>query len=209
MDDFKFDDDFNVDTGIEIDGLNDTEIDFGDTKKAEETKTFQTALSLDKKEDTKSVKKTAIIASAIGIGVIILGFALVTLVKPKESTNIKHNVTDVDNKPPVIVNKTQEQNEWVELKQDDYLSMNKEVNSRFTVTSIKHLAKKINENNVILVKSIVKGNISGLVGTYEVEMPYDKAKYLKNGTEFKITYTMMEKNDVKIIGEIRYQHKKI
>ncbi len=197
-------DDFNVDTGIEIDGLNDTEIDFGDTKKAEETKTFQTALSLDKKEDTKSVKKTAIIASAIGIGVIILGFALVTLVKPKESTNIKHNVTDVDNKPPVIVNKTQEQNEWVELKQDDSLSMNKEVNSRFTVTSIKHLAKKINENNVILVKSIVKGNISGLVGTYEVEMPYDKAKYLKNGTEFKITYTMMEKNDVKIIGEIRY-----
>ena len=204
MKEFEFDDDFNVDSGIELGSLTDSEIDFGSEQNVDEKSNIKSGLGAEKKEGAKNVIKTSIIGLAVGLGVIVLGFLLIRLVTPNREKQNQPKAVDVKSTPAVVNTQPKESSDWVELKQDDSLSMDKEISSRFTITSIKHLAKKINENNTILVKSIVKGNISGLVGTYEVEMPYDKAKYLKVGAEFKITYTMMEKNEVKIIGEIRY-----
>lgn len=93
-------------------------------------------------------------------------------------------------------------NNWVEFGLAGDISFDEEYSGEFTVTNIQHFAKVVNKNNDKIVKSIVTGNISGLVGTYEVEIPYYKAVKLQPGTLLKIQYKYGVQNGVKVIGEI-------
>ena len=93
---------------------------------------------------------------------------------------------------------------WVEFKPEEGIIFDAVTIAVFEVTGIKHVAKAINNKNDKIIKSIVYGSISGLSGTYEVEVPYDKAILLTNGSEFEIEYRYGIRNGVRLVGEIRY-----
>ena len=94
---------------------------------------------------------------------------------------------------------------WVEFKSDgDSVVFEFSSLAVFEVTDIKHFVKTINNKNDKVIKSVAYGSISGLSGTYEVEIPYDKAVLLRNGSEFEIEYRYTIKDGIRIVGEIRY-----
>jgi len=93
---------------------------------------------------------------------------------------------------------------WKEFTQGLENDIDNVISSNFTVTSIQHFAKVVNDKNVVIVRSVVKGNISGLVGTYEIVLPYKKARYLKIGSVFDIKYHYVVENGIMIIDEIEY-----
>ncbi len=209
-DKFNFDDDFDLDTGVNVEDFgteesnnSDEVVDFG----TDESPTEQQAQP---QEDTKSVKKTAIIAAAAGFVIIVAALGIRGLVnknknnseptvKPTQTT-VGQTAGNQSGTQPVTVYDSG----WVQFTKDNGISIDQEISSNFTITSIKHLAKVVNENNDKMVKSIVTGNISGLVGTYEIEVPYEKARHLTVGAVFNITYRCTTENGVKIIGEVKY-----
>lgn len=100
------------------------------------------------------------------------------------------------------INNDNDVNDWVQFEVAGDITFDNVIDGELTVTSIQHFAKVTNIQNDKMVKSVVKGNISGLVGTYEVEIPYYKAVKLQIGTLLKIQYKYASQNGVKVIGEI-------
>lgn len=74
----------------------------------------------------------------------------------------------------------------------------------FTVTDITTYARLSGVGSDKQVKSVLSGSISGLTGTYVVELPADKALKLGVGNSFKIDYQLKTVNGYKLVGEIRY-----
>lgn len=82
------------------------------------------------------------------------------------------------------------------------VEFDRENEASFTVIDIKSYVNVGNSSDVIKTKSIVKGNISGLVGDFEIEMPYTKASYLNKGTVLKIKYKYGLLDNRVVLGEI-------
>ena len=101
-----------------------------------------------------------------------------------------------------VYNSINEKNEWIAFNDNLNLEFNLEAEADFTVTSIQNYVKVANADNDKIIKSVVKGNISGLVGTYEVELPYDKASKLDTGTLIKMKYRYCEDKGSIIVGEL-------
>lgn len=208
--DFGFDDDeFDLDTGIDIEeeGLSDSLETSGE-------------LEFNNNEDSlpvKNPKKVAIIAIIMGLALITICLGLFSLsqhTRDKDTTNqtnvntVKTTENDIEgnkgnNTNQVSVDNTYV-NDWVQFELANDMDFNNVIDGEFTVTSIQHFAKVVNSQNDKIVKSILKGNISGLVGTYEVEIPYYKAVKLQLGTLLKIQYRYNVQNGAKVIGEISF-----
>lgn len=79
------------------------------------------------------------------------------------------------------------------------------IESTFTITDIKTYARlTTTTSNDKQLRAVVMGSISGLVGTYTLELPADKALKLRTGLSFTITYQLKEVNGYKLVGEIQY-----
>ncbi len=91
---------------------------------------------------------------------------------------------------------------WTEI-QSSNLSKGNKLSGDFTVTDIKHYSKKSKLSELEL-KSVVKGSISGLSGTYEIDIPYTNGIGLKVGDVFSIEYRMDTVNDCNIVYDITY-----
>lgn len=91
---------------------------------------------------------------------------------------------------------------WDEIELSE-LAFSNIINGDFTVTSIKAYVKdsKAGEKTV---KAVVTGGISGLSGTYELEIPYSKAEKLAVGDSFSVKYRIAKLNDYTIVGDISY-----
>jgi hypothetical protein len=229
-DKFGFDD-FEIDTGVQIDNTDEISDETSETieeSNEEGAVDFGTSTPTQQaKDDIKGVKRTSIYTAIIGFVVIVIALAIGAI-----ALNARARHTEVQNPPASTTEVTQQaevgsQQEatfdivenasdnvgnqgvaelasWVEFTQGPENKIDQIADSNFTVTSIQHVAKVVNEKNDMMVKSIIKGNISGLVGTYEVEIPYEKAMYLAIGTVFNIKYHYVIENEVRIIGEIEY-----
>lgn len=91
---------------------------------------------------------------------------------------------------------------WDEIELSE-LAFSNIINGDFTVTSIKAYVKD-SKTGEKTVKAVVTGGISGLSGTYELEIPYSKAEKLSVGDSFSVKYRIAKLNDYTIVGDISY-----
>lgn len=165
----------------------------------------------------KDFKKTALMLLGIGLLLLALAFVGIRVVSSVKNSsgsvqttqgNMNQNsgVSQNVNNNNVITSPqtTSSQTLWQEISVSGLSLGDTWVESTFTITDLRHYGMVSNTNNDKQIKSVVKGNISGLVGTYEMELPTYKAMKLSVGTSFKITYQLQEQNGYKIIGDIQY-----
>lgn len=208
---FSFD---SLDTGFEDIGQSDN--DMSDSF----DKDFDTGINSDFDNfdneaggDKKSLVKTAVIMVVVGIVIIaggivlskILGAAANSMGKEKQVVN-QIEVNTPQNNTGVNNNQTADNNGWISFNNTDGdIEISSEMTTTFTITSINHFVKITDgTGNNIAVKTIVTGNISGFIGTYEMELPYDKGIKVKNGMTFTVTVNYGEYNGKVVIGSIKY-----
>lgn len=221
-DDFDFDIDFNTTDTEEDDSFDslggnpktskdDFEDSFGNIEDL--GMTLKTKANNNPNSDTSAVKKTALIGAIAGFIIIVIALIIISSISKhnKEKITAINTSAPVETVESVIIQPSASAtpvaanlNGWVAFTDDSGIVIDTEINSNFTVTSITHLAKVVNDKKDMLVKSIVTGNVSGLVGTYEIEIPYQTAKLLKVGNTFDIKYMISSAEGVKVVGDIKY-----
>lgn len=167
----------------------------------------------------KDFKKTAIMLIVVGIVVLlfaVVGIRVVNSAKNSSNTSVSQiSSLEKNNKSENSVSSQKVENNisnnsvslsssWQEVNLSGVDLGETWIESDFTITDLKHYAMVSNSLNDKQVKSIAKGNISGLVGTYEMEIPTYMALKLSVGTSFKIKYQLKEQNGYKLIGDIQY-----
>lgn len=205
-------DDFNIDKGVNVDEV----INFEDEEVLQEPPEVNKG----------DYKRTAIITAVIGFIIVVVALGVVNFIGSRQ-----HKVQEapvkieeqsggggsayVQKAEPGGLQVNQENpvagqaesaltNQWEEISTDNGVEFNKELKGTFTVTSVRHYAKVAVSNKEVVLKSVVTGSISGLSGTYEIELPYTKARYLKIGDTFEVKYHCGVKEGVMFIGEIEY-----
>lgn len=218
---------YNDDTSIDVDSddsyINDEttdsidEVDFDIDGFGENT---EKSLPLDNNSGNianTNAKKAAGIAIIVGLVIIIACFGISALTKSIKNkgkstgeeiqatkTTSEYNEYNFKNDKKENYNQS-ESSDWVRISVDEDMKFNALKDSEFTVINISHFAKIVNENGDKVVKSTIKGYISGLIGTYEVDIPYDKAKYIKEGTILKVEYSYTMRDDNIILNEINFR----
>lgn len=218
-DDFKFDnlDDFDTVDGDEYfdDFGQDEHNELDNFEKPDNT-------IIDQAEDKKEVVKTALIAVAIGLTIILIAFVIMRVIQARANEiadEPKNNtVTIEDDKEPVKNTgedksrndityggtKIGDQGDWTTFTTDTDVVFNDEyINSIFTVVSIKNYVKIIDSERLML-KTVATGNLSGLLGTYELELPFDKGNKLVTGNYFDVKVQLGNYNGKVLVGEIKY-----
>lgn len=206
-------DDFNIDKGVNVDEV----INFEDEEVLQEPPEVNKG----------DYKRTAIITAAIGFLIVVVAFGVMNLIgsrqhkvqeapmKIEEQSGGGEGSAYVQKVEPggLQVNKENPvagqaesalTTQWEEISTDSGVEFNKELEGTFTVTSVRHYAKVAVSNKEVVLKSVVTGSISGLSGTYEIEIPYMKARYLKIGDTFEVKYHCSVEEGVMFIGEIEY-----
>lgn len=94
---------------------------------------------------------------------------------------------------------------WVEISSTENVAFNDNyTDMTFTVTSIKHYARSVDTNNNLVIKTSLLGSISGLSGTYVLDIPYDKGVKLVVGDSFTVHVQLGTYNNKTVVGEINY-----
>ncbi len=169
----------------------------------------------DGKAKGKEVLKYAIIAI---IGLVILLIVAIGVRKlgssKREDTKPKKEVTTVkdkdgynkDSEVPSSTNNSESNTSgggWTKFESYSSFEFSNEIESTFTVTGIEYYATVSNSYNDKSVKAVLTGNISGLVGTYMMEVPYDKAENISIGLSFKCYYKIADSGKYKVVAGIR------
>lgn len=181
----------------------------------------------DNASEQGSVKKTSLIMIAVGV-IAIIGVVLIAgaVSRSKNKTNIEtgqqasqdSNSTSGSNKDSVMSNNTNENtnnnvitnkvdNEftWTIITNSENVQFNDEYSDMiFTVTKIEHKARVVDTNNNLVIKTTIQGSISGLPGTYELDIPYDKGIKLVVGDNFTVHVKLGTYNEKTVVGEIQY-----
>lgn len=168
----------------------------------------------------KDFKKTGLMLILIGLGVLIIAVVGIRVIKSAQNSKSNSNISSTQKDSPKTVssqksNNTQEQSSTHSLSSKDNwveVDLSKEnlgfgdtyIESDFTITGMRDYALVTNTSNDKQLKTVATGNISGLVGTYEIILPTSKAHKLTIGQKFKVRYEITEYNGYKLIGEIKY-----
>lgn len=93
---------------------------------------------------------------------------------------------------------------WVEIKSYEDISFNGGyIDSVFTITNIKHYVKVIDSENNIVVKTLLRGNLSGFTGTYELEVSYKDGNQLSIGNRINVMVQLGSYKGKVVVGEIK------
>lgn len=128
----------------------------------------------------------------------------------KSSEEIEQDVVETTEQPKVINNVKEGENIWTEItsKDAEYISFKEDyVEMEFTVTNIKHKARAVDASEALVVKTTLSGSISGLPGTYELDIPYNKGIKIEElgiGTHFKVQVQLGEFKGRTVVGDITY-----
>lgn len=222
MDDLDnlFDDDLDLDNDDSLDGsldLDDTSDSFSDTLNNS---------NIGSDIGVSNPKRIGVIGGVVGLVIILVGLFISNIAnsnKVDSDTYVNSNqqVTSnqqVNNNQQVTSNQQGKIDQpsisngvivgdsgtggWVEFTGDKDIKFDGSAKSEFTVLDIKHLVKVEDGKGDGLVKSVVIGNISGLTGEYEVELPYESAAKLEVGKIIGIDYNYTYINDIKVVGKI-------
>lgn len=175
--------------------------DFGDTSAA------QTANEVS--GGKQQVIKTAVIIIGAGVLIFALGFGIVRMVKGTAARSNPENQPSTTQQQPSpqapVQNTANNSNGWIAFGKEDAIAFNEEtLASTFTVTDIKHYAKVVDGENNLMVKTVLTGSLSGFIGTYELEIPYEKGCLLSVGNYFNVDVNVGEFNGKRVVGEIKY-----
>lgn len=110
-------------------------------------------------------------------------------------------------KQDVNVNYYKDENEfsWMEVTDNENVVFEQEYAERiFTITTVKHYARTVDSANNLVIKTTLTGSLSGLPGTYIIEVPYSKGVKLKTGNSFTVNVMMGTYNDKIVVGDITY-----
>lgn len=160
--------------------------------------------------DDSAIKRKTLIIGAIGVIIVLLTVAIAGVAlkggknkksKPeqivKEQVQMPQSSTGGNNLSNVGGSG------WTEIDPDTGLKFSEPIPGDFTPTNVRHYVKTTTTGEME-IKSIVTGSISGLTGTYELEIPYSQGCLLKRGQYFSITYRISEINGQQIISDIVY-----
>ena len=123
------------------------------------------------------------------------------------NVNVDNTLGDsYDSKPNASISTSKSNSEnWIEITSGENVSFNNEYSEMtFTITEIKHLTRLVDTNSNLVVKTRLRGSISGLSGTYELDVPYNKGVKLVVGNNFTVHVQLGTFNDKTVVGEIRY-----
>lgn len=185
-------------------------------------------------DDTSSanLKKTAIVAIIAGIAIIVVVLCFVSLMKKRNTTqpNDKgvtiveqpvnqeqyvpqnkpidtdaNNIMQSGNEPAgnTYIGNTSGNEKWTVIDDNqkiEFLTDYKELT--FFITNIEHRAKMSDSN--LIVKTILTGSLSGMSGSYELEIPYFKGTQLHTGQEFTVKVLLGSFNGKTVVGDIKY-----
>lgn len=168
----------------------------------------------------------------IGIIIVIFLATRISSCSKQEEETIKNNETNVeqstnrdgqdvndimsDNKVdrPSSNNNTQpnknntqssNQDSWISIDKNQEVEFNTEYQELiFTITGISHLAKKVDINGNLVVKTQLTGGISGLSGSYTLDIPYSKGVKLVVGDSFTVKVQLGTYSEKTVVGEIIY-----
>lgn len=92
---------------------------------------------------------------------------------------------------------------WTELSGNEDIQVFDEYKDfTFTITDIKHYARLA--DNTLVVKTELMGSISGMSGTFTVDIPYNKGKQLSIGNEFSVQVLLGSFNGKNVVMDIKY-----
>lgn len=108
-----------------------------------------------------------------------------------------NNSRDIDN--------SQQFEDYIEFEDGGDIELVSENEGTFTITGIKNYAKVADDLGTVAIISRLKGSISGISGTFDLEIPYSKGIKLKVGNVFSIKYKLGKKGEKQIIYDIDYK----
>lgn len=193
------------------------------------------ATGTDSDDDSSNFKKTAIIAIVVGVivvlGAIFIGTRLLNKEDKPKYDNSQVTVVDdnyiqqqqpVNNASDVLnsgvtppgqgsnynPNNTTTNDNWILLDSEEIKSETVQFDTEykehiFTVTEIKHYAKKTDNYTVLETRLI--GSLSGISGTYEIRLSYDKGSKLIEGNEINVWVLFGSYNGNKVVGDITWR----
>ena len=167
----------------------------------EDSPTVNESKEEDTVENPLKVAKLAIIIGFILILIVGVGSRFIGKKNKQEPQQAVQGTNQaVQGTPTRISNNL---NNWIEFNSTDTAyNYDTEVDSSFTVTDVKHYVKVLN-SEVSVTKSIVTGNISGLSGEFEIELPYYKACKLNKHNTFNISYKYyINETGKTVVGDI-------
>lgn len=227
---FDSEDDFNLD-GLEINSGAETGFEAVENDDGQEN----TAETSSGKSATRKTSLTAIICGVgvIVLAVVVVGIFSKLSDKKVEANNNKTTVDEQANRvedvaqPPQKVDlggkntstsqsdnrqntvsetKPESNNGWIEFSTDDSITFKDEkVALTFTITKVTNYVKIVDSNSNLMVKSVLTGALSGLSGTYEIEVPYSIAGKVNPGDFFDVTVEIgTDTRGKTVVGEILY-----
>lgn len=96
---------------------------------------------------------------------------------------------------------------WVKFQsnQDAVVYQSDYVGATFTVTKIANYVKVSDaDTDYFMIKSVLQGQIQGLPGTFQIDVPYNLGSNVQVGQQFDVQVLYGTYNGRTVIGEIRY-----
>lgn len=122
-----------------------------------------------------------------------------------DGNNSQSQQNQTSNQQNVITNKVDDDFTWTLITDNEQVQFNSEYSDMtFTITSIEHKARAVDTNNNLVVITTLQGSISGLSGTYELDIPYNKGVKLVVGNSFTVHVQLGTYNGKTVVGEIQY-----
>lgn len=166
-------------------------------------------------EQKAKIKHIALFAIGIAL-VLIVGVGILARIKNMQSEpkvdsrndtviTYEENIDTTQQTAPVVQNNTSNavsNNGWNAVTYDSTWTMEESLTGVFTVTSINTYAK-ILVGNEVQVKTELTGSISGLGGTYIIELPVELTGVVSRGQQLNISYKIStSSNGSTIVGDI-------
>lgn len=170
----------------------------------------------------RSVTKTAIIAIIIGIVVLVVILIIAGAVSKskdnKDNTNSQSNNSVAhSNNSGSTTNGTDNTtgnvgaisggiataDDWIKITSNEDVDFSDEYKTlTFMITSVEHFAKRVDAKGDMMIKTKLSGSLSGLSGTYSLDVPYEKGIKLSVGDEFAVKVLIGNYNGKSVIGDI-------
>lgn len=225
-----FEDEFGGDFGddeystydLTTDDGSSSDIDFG----------FDTYDTGENEEEEGGAGKAGIILVILGILVIaVVGFVASRLVGktehiPDNGIVEEKDIEEGDNNYPVETNgavvetespenrhesnnnvsyNEKENSEWSEITSSEDVEIHEDyIAAVYTITGIKHIARKTDDSGSLEIKTTLKGSISGLGGTYELTLPYNKGIKVKFGDQFNVMILVGEYRSNLVLLDVKF-----
>lgn len=105
------------------------------------------------------------------------------------------------------INQGSQDDGWIKFQsnQDAVVYQSDYVAATFTVTKINHFVNVSDaDTDYIQIKSTLSGQIQGLPGTYDIDVPYNLGSKVQVGQSFDVQVLYGTYNGRTVVGEIRY-----